>query len=50
MRSAVDIFKSHMHALLWKRVNYLQKDKKGLFAEIALPVIVVIFGIGISTI
>jgi len=50
MRNSLDVFKSHFKALLWKRINYLRKDKKGIVAEIFLPILIVIFGFGISTI
>ena len=32
-----------------KRFNYLNRDKKGLLAEIVLPIIVLIFGFGVSS-
>ena len=50
MRNSYDIFRSHFKCLILKRYNYLKKDKKGIFAELVIPIIIVLFAFGISSI
>ena len=47
VKSKISLFCMHFGALFVKRMNYFKRDKKGILAEIFLPIIIVIMGLAI---
>ncbi|KRW99021.1 P-loop containing nucleoside triphosphate hydrolase [Pseudocohnilembus persalinus] len=44
-----EIFWSHFKILCWKRLIYFSRDKRGIICELILPLLIIIFGLFISS-